>query len=153
MGQVYEGMDDFGADIVSSPTAARRSSPGSRKRRRSADGGPLVGEVSVRGTPSPINAEISGPDLRDMLSICSGDDIEEIERQGPLTPDDMGHIEHAPAIDVTISDELDPEACGRESRMHVVANGWWNKWAMNKEPHSLHVSRIVAYEIRSSQKL
>ncbi|KIK93415.1 hypothetical protein PAXRUDRAFT_829024 [Paxillus rubicundulus Ve08.2h10] len=149
MRQMYEGIDDFGADIISSPTATRRDPPGNRKRRRSTDGASLIGEVFVRGTPSPINAEISGPDLKDMLSICSGDDIDEVKRHdsseeltptgsGPLTPDDMGHIEHAPAIDMTISDELNPETCGRETRMHVVANGWWNKWAISKDPRSTH---------------
>ncbi|KAF9225729.1 hypothetical protein BS17DRAFT_560637 [Gyrodon lividus] len=128
------------------PTAVRLRSPRRRKRGTSADG--ASGEVLVRGTPPPVNADICGPDLRDILSICSADDVEENEyhkasgeltlsSSGLVTPDDTRHTEHTPAIDVTISGGFDPEICVRETRMQVVANGWWNKWAMNKESRNV----------------
>ncbi|KAF9233188.1 hypothetical protein BU15DRAFT_15356, partial [Melanogaster broomeanus] len=124
--QMYESTDDFGADIISSPIAARLGSPLRRQRGTSVD--EALGEVFTRGTPPVVTAEISGPDLRDILSICSADDVEEIDshetsdgstpsNSGPVTPDDTDHIETTPAMDLTISDDSDP--CVRATRMQV----------------------------------
>ncbi|KAG2059740.1 hypothetical protein BDR06DRAFT_672944 [Suillus hirtellus] len=122
--------DDFGADIVPSPTAVRTVTRHAlhqcllpKKERVS---------ILVRETPPPMNGigsadEIEGPDLRDVLDIEPPRDIDAIDDDiitsassssttGPVTPEDNA-----------------TEASARAKRTEIVANGWWNKWALNKD--------------------
>lgn len=140
----HGSTDDFGADIISSPLATKRRSPLFHKccvspREQAGE----LGNVLVRGTPPPVETDIGGPDLRDIFSICSTDEIEELEghdASGAMTPP------HGPgivSINTIISEDLGLDTCARATRMHTVANGWWNKWAMKQEPHPAHVSNLV----------
>lgn len=122
--------DDFGADIVPSPTAVRTITRHALHQCLL----PKKEKVSilVRETPPPMNGigsadEIEGPDLRDVLDIELPWDIDAIDDDiitsassssttGPITPED----------NVT-------EASARAKRTEIVANGWWNKWALNKD--------------------
>ena len=137
----HGSTDDFGADIISSPLAIKRHS-----HKRSVPpyepGG--SGNILVRGTPPPFETDIGGPDLRDILSVCSTDEVEELEdheTSGAVTPSHSGP--ESVSVGATISDGLGPDTRACEMRMHAVANGWWNKWAMKQEPHPAHVSNIV----------
>lgn len=135
--------DDFGADIISSPLAIKRCSPWFRKRSMSPRETQKSGKILVRGTPPLDDTDIGGPDLRDMLSVCSTDEVEEFESyetSGAMTP---SRSPGAISADATISQDFAPDICPLETRMHTVANGWWNKWAMKQEPHPAHVSNLV----------
>lgn len=124
--------DDFWADVISSPLAINRRS---QKRNVSPHepGEPV--NILVCGTPPPFG----GPDLRDVLSICSMDEAEELEEHETSGAVPFSHPGSETAS--TISEDPDPDTC--EMRMHAVANGWRNKWAMKQEPHSARVSNLV----------
>ncbi|KAG2154183.1 PIN domain-like protein [Suillus bovinus] len=94
----YGDGDDFGADLIPSPTAVRTV-----MRHASHQCLPPKKEkvsILVRETPPPMNG------------ISSGDEIE-----GP----DLHNV---------------TEASARAKRTEIVANGWWNKWALNKDLHT-----------------
>ena len=132
-----DGLDDFGADTISSPEASRAAPP---VRPRSI--GKLEwpkGEVLVRDTPVPCDHReqrvetLDGPDLRDMFD---GDMTSEIDcfdettpdPSPPITPDDTDQIEVELDMDV---DDLEFEVLEAEAvvaRTEIVANGWWEKW-------------------------
>ncbi|KAG2143027.1 hypothetical protein DEU56DRAFT_254313 [Suillus clintonianus] len=132
--------DDFGADIIPSPTAVRRLT------RHTSHQGLLPKKekvnILVRETPPPINGigsadEIDGPDLRDVLDI--DDDIitpaSSSSTPGPITPEDNGTNDEFD-IDESVEEDIATEASARAKRTEIVANGWWNKWALNKELHT-----------------
>lgn len=139
----HESTDDFGADIISSPLATKRRSPWFPKRSMSPHEAGNLGNILVRGTPPPVEADISGPDLRDILSICSTDDIEELEGHETSGTTSPSHRPGSVSVNTTISEDCGVDTCARAARMHTVANGWWNKWAMKQEPHPAHVSNLV----------
>lgn len=135
----HGSTDDFGADIISSPLATKRRSPWFRTHSVS----PRETEkILVRGTPPLNETDNGGPDLRDILSACSTDEVEELEDQktaGAVTP----RMPETVSIDATIPHDCGPDIRASETRMHTVANGWRNKWAMKQEPHPGHVSNLV----------
>lgn len=128
-------VDDFGADIISSPVA--------RRRLRSDD---VLTEshvmapasVLVRRTPSPsLSDGMAGPDLHGVLSFVStskaGSYRPSIEpsKLGPTPPEDNS----CPSVDEVSEDEnIDTGRRLRGSRVEIVTNGWWNKWAWKSEP-------------------
>lgn len=136
----HGSADDFGADVISSPLATKRRSPWFHERSASPRDPVNLGNILVPGTPPSVEADIGGPDLRDILSICSTDEIEELEGHetsgavAPSRPEDV-------SAETIISEDqgLDTSACS--TRMHAVASGWRNKWAMKQESHSAHVSK------------
>lgn len=143
----HGNTDDFGADIISSPLAIKRRSPWFHTHSVSPRDTEESGKILVRGTPPLDETDIGGPDLKDMLSVCSTDELEELEGRetsGPMTPRMPGTV----SIDATTPQDLGADVCARETRMHTVANGWWNKWAMKEEPHPAHVSNLVVCSIR-----
>lgn len=149
----HGSTDDFGADIMSSPLAIKR-----RSHRRSESPCELKesGRIFVRGTPPPFETDIDGPDLRDILSICSADEVEELgdhETSAAITPShsEPGRVSRG----AMMSEGLGPDTSASEMRMHAVANGWWNKWAMKQGPHPAHVSNLVVdpSDTEFSQKL
>ncbi|KAG0706957.1 exodeoxyribonuclease 1 [Suillus ampliporus] len=137
--------DDFGADIISSPTAVRAiSQPILRQCVL-----PKTEKVNVlvRETPPPMGStdEIEGPDLRDVLDIEAPGDSDAIDEDGitpasssstpgPITPEDRGANDEFD-IDESVEDIV-TEASARAKRTEIVASGWWNKWALNKEPRT-----------------
>ncbi|KAG8216940.1 PIN domain-like protein [Butyriboletus roseoflavus] len=130
--------DDFGADIISSPLAIKRCSLWFRKRSVSPREAEESGKILVRGTPPLDETDINGPDLKDILGACSSDEVEELE-----TSETLGAMTHSRrpgtvSAGATISQDLGSDICALETRMHTVANGWWNKWAMKQEPHPAH---------------
>lgn len=128
-------VDDFGADIISSPVA--------RRRLRSDD---VLTEshvmapasVLVRRTPSPSPSDgMAGPDLHGVLSFVStskaGSYRPSIEPSnlGSTPPEDNS----CPSADEVSEDEnIDTGGRLRGSRVEIVTNGWWNKWAWKSEP-------------------
>ena len=143
----HGSTDDFGADIISSPLATKRRSPWFHNRTMSPREGRRLGGILVRGTPPPIETDIGGPDLRDILSVCSADEIEELESH-ETSGARPSHEPETITIDATLSEDLGLGIRGRETRMHTVANGWWNKWAVKQEPRPAHVSNLVVYSSR-----
>ncbi|KAH7886997.1 exodeoxyribonuclease 1 [Phlebopus sp. FC_14] len=133
---MHETMDEFEADSVSSPTATRLGSQQGYGRGTSSD--ETRTSVLVRRTPSPIiSTEIGGPDLKRILSISDLGDLDDIEgdewsapstqsTSGPITP-----VEFT-SIDGTKADKFDDAKVGK-THAELVANGWWNKWAICKE--------------------
>lgn len=141
----YATGDDFGADIVSSPAAMRRSNDGASCLVD------MTPEVLVRSTPSPTGSEEThGLDLGDLLSIATPpSQAGSYERSakstpsttGPVTPEDP-IVNACTFVDEVAADEdLDTEArlCG--TRAKIVANGWWNKWALKPAASTVKVSR------------
>ncbi|KAG2139365.1 hypothetical protein BD769DRAFT_194615 [Suillus cothurnatus] len=121
--------DDFGADIIPSPTAVRTVTRHALHRSLL----PKKEKVNilVRETPPPMDGmgadEIEGPDLRDVFDIEAPGDIDAID-------DDI----ITPASSSSISGPITPEdnvteASAHAKRTEIVANGWWNKWALNKD--------------------
>lgn len=135
--------DDFGADVIPSPTAVRTVTRHALHQCLL----PKKEKVSilVRETPPPANGmgsadEIEGPDLRDVLDIEALGDIDAIDDDiitpassssttGPISPKGNG-----------MNDEFDmdesaegPTVTSANARTEIVANGWWNKWALNKD--------------------
>ncbi|KAG2341623.1 hypothetical protein BDR05DRAFT_965020 [Suillus weaverae] len=88
-------------------------------------------------------AEIEGPDLRDVFDIEAPEDIDVIDdiitpassssTPGPITPEDSGTNDGFD-IDESAEEDTVTEAIARAKRTEIVANGWWNKWALNKGP-------------------
>lgn len=144
----HESTDDFGADVISSPLATKRLSPWFHNRTISPRGARKLGNILVRGTPPPIETDIGGPDLRDILSVCSTDEIEELENHETSGAMRLSHEPETVSIDPTLSEDLELNIGARETRMHTVANGWWNKWAVKQEPHPAHVSNLVVCSSR-----
>ncbi|KAH0826705.1 hypothetical protein J3R83DRAFT_5098 [Lanmaoa asiatica] len=139
----HGSSDDFGADIISSPLAIKRRSPWFHERSVSPREPEESAGILVRGTPPPVETDPNGPDLRDILSICSTDEVEEHEGHETSEATTRCRVPEAVSIDATISQDLGPAIYTRETRMHTVANGWWNKWAMKQEPHPAHVSNLA----------
>ncbi|KAG1862725.1 hypothetical protein DFJ58DRAFT_656657 [Suillus subalutaceus] len=136
----YGDGDDFGADIIPSPTAVRTVTRALHQCLP-----PKRDKVSilVRETPPPMNGmdEIEGPDLRDILNIEAPGDIDGIDddiitlassSSGPITPEDSGTNDEFD-IDGSAEEYTVTEASARAKRTEIVANGWWNKWALNKD--------------------
>lgn len=129
----HGSTDDFGSDIISSPLAIKqRSEKRSALPRECAKSGKIL----VRGTPPLIETDIGGPDLRDMLSVCSGDEVEELEDHENSGPERVSANTTTPKDNASAT-----RAC--DMRMHAVANGWWNKWAMKQDPRSAPVSNLI----------
>lgn len=139
----HGSTDDFGADIISSPLAIKRRSPWFHTRSVSPPcDTEEPGKILVCGTPPLDETDRGEPDLKDILSVCSTDEVDELEgheTSGAMTPRMPGTV----SIDATTPQDLGTDVCAREGRMYTVANGWWNKWAMKEEPHSAHVSNLV----------
>ncbi|KAG1747367.1 hypothetical protein EDB19DRAFT_302008 [Suillus lakei] len=141
--------DDFGADIIPSPTAVRTVT----RHTLHQCWPPKKEKVSilVRETPPPMNSmgsadEIEGPDLCDVLDVEAFGDIDAIDddiitpassysTSGPITPEDSGtNVKFD--IDGSAEEDIVTEASARVKRTEIVANGWWNKWALNKDPRT-----------------
>lgn len=130
-------VDDFGADIISSPAAKRRL--GSDVLTESLLSAPA--NLLVRRTPSPTPSNgIAGPDLRDVLSIATTRKAEcfrspiKASSSGPTPAEDGAY----PSVDELSEGEgFDMEGHMRESRVETVRNGWWNKWAWKTEPSTV----------------
>ncbi|KAG2363682.1 hypothetical protein BDR07DRAFT_894239 [Suillus spraguei] len=131
----HDDEDDFGADIIPSPTAVRTVTRHALHQCLL----PKKEKVNilVRETPPPMNGigsadEIEGPDLRDILDIEAPEDIDAID-DDIITPASSSSSSTfgptTPADNVT-------EASARAKRTEIVANGWWNKWALNKDVRS-----------------
>ena len=143
---VYTTGDDFGADIVSSPVAMlrKKGAPGFLDTASA--------KVLVRSTPSPVGPdEIYGPDLRDFLSIATPTSpAKSYERSATSTPSTTGLVTPEDSIanvstfiDEVMADEdfgVETQLCG--SPAEIVANGWWNKWALKQAPSTVMVSQI-----------
>ncbi|KAI5996276.1 hypothetical protein EDD15DRAFT_505884 [Pisolithus albus] len=137
-------VDDFGADIISSPAAKRRL--GSDVLTESLLSAPA--NLLVRRTPSPTpSTGIAGPDLRDVLSIATTRKAEcfrspiKASSSGPAPAEDGAY----PSVDELSEGEgSDMEGRMRESRVETVRNGWWNKWAWKTEPSTVTVSGLAA---------
>ncbi|KAG2748878.1 PIN domain-like protein [Suillus brevipes Sb2] len=119
--------DDFGADVIPSPTAVRTVTRHALHQCLL----PKKEKVSilVRETPPPANGmgsadEIEGPDLRDVLDIEALGDIDAID-------DDI----ITPASSSSTTGPISPKdnVTSGNARTEIVANGWWNKWALNKD--------------------
>ncbi|KAG6334716.1 hypothetical protein ID866_4376 [Astraeus odoratus] len=141
--RVLTAMDDFGADIVSSPVAKLST----RRDDDGAEGSLATTPVHglVRSTPSPNRSdEMHGPDLRDILTITTPSQDEEDEDADTSTPSTWAPVtpEDPYADEVWVDEDFGIEARVQESRAEIVANGWWNKWALNKEPRTATVSRL-----------
>lgn len=132
------GGDDFGVDIISSPTVLRATTQQRllpKKERVN---------ILVRETPPPMADvaaadEIEGPDLRDVLCIEARDDTDEdgittssSSTSGPITPEESG-VHDEIDVDESIEEDIVTDACARAKLTEIVANGWWNKWARTKE--------------------
>ncbi|OAX41627.1 hypothetical protein K503DRAFT_471537 [Rhizopogon vinicolor AM-OR11-026] len=138
----HGGGDDFGADIISSPTIVRTTTQhqGLPFKKEKAN-------ILVRETPPPMTDivyadEIEGPDLRDVLDIEALDDINMIDEDrittsssstsGLITPEGGGMHDDFD-VDESIDEDIATEARARAKRTEIVASGWWNKWARTKE--------------------
>ncbi|KAI0087401.1 hypothetical protein BDY19DRAFT_251205 [Irpex rosettiformis] len=144
--------DEFGAEVLSSPTGpTRRIKWFTRKARSRTPTLPSPsGRVLVHGTPTPSKKSKAahrtygtGPDLRDMFEDWDdltseidewGEDSMESTQSsgGPVTPESGTQ---APNICVDdLSDEVilddeeihEQEAIARDAK---VATGWWERWA------------------------
>lgn len=138
--------DDFDADIIPSPTAVRTATRHvlhqcllPKKEKVS---------ILVRETPPPVNGmgsadEIEGPDLRDVLGIEALGDMDAIDDDiiimasssstpGPINPKDNGTNDESD-MDELAEEQTVTEADTRARRTEIVANGWWNKWALNND--------------------
>ncbi|KAI6129551.1 hypothetical protein EV401DRAFT_747733 [Pisolithus croceorrhizus] len=132
-GHDRKAADDFGADIISSPAAKRRLGSDVLTETLTAPANLLV-----RRTPSPTPSNgITGPDLRDVLSIATTNMAEcyrssiEPSSSGPTFSEDSAY----PSVDELSEGEgFDMEGHMRKSRVEIVRNGWWNKWAWKTEP-------------------
>jgi exonuclease-1 len=136
--------DDFGADIIPSPTAVKTVTRNALHQCLL----PKKEKVSilVRETPPPMNGlgsadEMEGPDLRDILGIEALGDIDAIDDDDIITPasssstispKDNGANDEID-IDESAEEHTVTEANARVKRTKIVANGWWNKWALNKD--------------------
>lgn len=145
------GGDDFGADIMSSPTVVRAIIQ--RPCRQDLPLDKKKANILVRGTPPPTTDvasadEIEGPDLRDVLGIGALGDIDTIDEDriatsssstpGPVTPEDSG-LNDEFDIDELLEEDLATEVCARAKRTEIVASGWWNKWARTREQRPAEV--------------
>jgi exonuclease-1 len=132
------GGDDFGADIISSPTVVRATTQQNLLPKKE------TVNVLVRETPPPMADvttadEIEGPDLRDVLGLEARGDTDEdrittssSSTSGPITPEESGMHDEID-VDESIEEDIVTDACARAKRTEIVANGWWNKWARSKE--------------------
>lgn len=131
---------DFGVDIIPSPgakTGVRRSgapadSP-SRKRLEQA-----------LGTPSPRRSDrINGPDLGSILGIASEVDSEVVPSTSGDGAENSLMAATYSSVDVTlIEGDFENEARAGGPHVKVVANGWWNRWAMNEGSRVGNVSDL-----------
>lgn len=137
----HGSMDDFGADIISSPLGTKRRSPWFDDGNVSSRTVGGLGNVLVPGTPPLTGKNVGGPDLKDILSVCSTDEIEELEDPAISKSTTPPHESEIISTDTTISEDPVTDSGARASRLHAVANGWWNKWAMKQEAH---VSDLMA---------
>jgi hypothetical protein len=162
--------DDFGADPISSPLASRKTDSYTHTRRprsaspthtRSKDK-----QIHERGrkalvrksaTCGEVDAELVGPDLRDMFGEDSTSEIDSFEgecqdRDGsaatlssptPETPDDTLEVVEARNAEIGgesdgeldstpgLTDPVEIERLECERRGKVVGNGWREKWALD----------------------
>ena len=163
--------DEFGTDILSSPTGpAKHVKPSARKSRSRTPTKPSPsGKVLVHGTPTPSKKSRTvhrtygtGPDLRDIFEDWEDDLTSEIDEWGddsiesaqssggPVTPESLTQIPNICEDD--LSDEVildDEEIHEQESiaRNAKVANGWWERWAYKgamgaARQHSVGVVRV-----------
>lgn len=136
---LHDGGDDFGADIISSPTVVRATTQHTLRQGLSLEKEKI--NILVRETPPPMadtdpTNEIEGPDLRDVLDIEALGDIDEDEitmsscsTPGRITLEDSGMNDGYESLE----EDLGTEVGARGKRTEIVASGWWNKWARTKE--------------------
>ncbi|KAH7923455.1 hypothetical protein BV22DRAFT_582643 [Leucogyrophana mollusca] len=153
-----ENFDDFGADIMSSPIATKKAASWPLQQNVVADESPF-GDVLVPETPPPFDTMdvpdvFSGPDLRDFLTAESPREAD-IEDESPspatiaplsepVTPEDTGQPGNAD-VDMVSDEDWDvsgQDARTRANRTEVIANGWWNKWALSKKPRVLPPKKV-----------
>jgi exonuclease-1 len=161
--------DDFGADIIPSPTAVRTVTRHALHQSLL----PKKEKVNilVRETPPPMDGmgadEIEGPDLRDVFDIEAPGDIDAIDDDiitpassssisGPITPEDNGMNDEFD-IDRLTEKHTVTEASAHAKRTEIVANGWWNKWALNKDLRPLvrikiSVTIVIVFDISNRHR-
>ncbi|OJA20216.1 hypothetical protein AZE42_02134, partial [Rhizopogon vesiculosus] len=119
------GGDDFGADIISSPTIVRTTT-----QRQGLPFKKEKANILVRETPPPMTDivyadEIEGPDLRDVLDIEALGDINTIDEDRittlssstsrPITPEGSG-VHDGFDVDESIDEDIVTEAYGHGPR-------------------------------------
>ncbi|KAH7907944.1 hypothetical protein BJ138DRAFT_414056 [Hygrophoropsis aurantiaca] len=162
---VNENFDDFGADSVSSPIATKKGASWHSQGLSRANEDPFGDILVPESPPPPLDEDdpgvLSGPDLRGFLTAESFCEIE-LEEQSPspatpissglATPDDTRQICDV-AVDMVSdsdSEQAETEVLARVKRAEIVANGWWNKWALNKKPRTLPLQKLPTMKRRET---
>ncbi|KII87848.1 hypothetical protein PLICRDRAFT_649456 [Plicaturopsis crispa FD-325 SS-3] len=148
MRQYDHTVDDFGADVISSPISGKGHAL--RPNRNHTDE-PLA-DILLRNSPDKNDENIFlGPDLRELFGDDPTSDIDSFDEEkdgqpgsttptpSPVTPlgasQDVGG---AMVVDDDLGFDFDEgekaAADAVEARKDVVASGWWHKWARNTTP-------------------